>query len=227
MGDARPKPTPPLAVDQVSNDVDDAMSAEFPAAPTRLSKKSKSKMYHGGPALSHREQAAMDREAPSQRAGNTEVMVFSGMLTDRHASVTDKIKAATELGNLALDDDNKEAIAGVDGSLATLVKLCDKGPTAQAKERAAGALRNLAVASWANKDAIGKAGGIPPLVALVATGTTETVIDFAVGALASLALDADNKKRVNGIRTRYVCPGSLRAAADVLRGARSNPILAD
>ena len=115
-----------------------------------------------------------------------------------------------------MDGDNKEVIAGADGGLAAMVKLCDKGPTAQAKERAAGALRNLAVASWAAKDAIGKAGGIPPLVALAGSGTSEAQIDFAVGALASLALDADNKRLIadaGGIQALVAHVANGRTAA--------------
>ena len=191
-----PAPTPTLNLDTVAEkSIEAALAEDFPDAPKKLGKKAASQMYHGGAPLSHREQAAAEREQRSKRGGNTEVHVFSQLLTDRHSSASEKIKAATELGNLALEDDNKEAIGDAENSLAALVKLCDKGPTAQGKERAAGALRNLAVSSWSNKDAIGKAGGIPPLVALAAAdGTSEAGVDFAVGALASLALDADNKR---------------------------------
>ena len=130
--------------------VEDAVAEDFPHAPKKLSKKAASQMYFGGPPLSSREEAAAERDRPSERKRNTEVAIFSGMLTDRHSSASEKIKAATELGNLALEESNKEAIGEADGGLAALVKLVDKGPTAQAKERAAGALRNLAVASWSN-----------------------------------------------------------------------------
>ena len=208
-------PTPSLDLDTVAEkSIEAALAEEFPTAPKRLSKKAAAKMYHGGPPLSHREQAALDRATP--RAGNTEVAVSLNILTDRHSSAAEKIKAATELGNLALDDGNKEAI-GEEDSLAALVKLCDKGPTAQAKERAAGTLRNLAVSSWPNKDAIGKAGGIPPLVALASSEvSSEVSVDFAIGALASLALDADNKRLIadaGGIPmlVRHVANGATAA----------------
>ena len=72
-----PNPTPPLATaDVAERAVEDALAAEFPRAPTRLSKKGASQMYFGGPPLSHREAAAAERERPSQRAGDTEVRVF-------------------------------------------------------------------------------------------------------------------------------------------------------
>lgn len=177
-----------------------ADAAATPMSPTspvpRLSRKAASQLYSGGPPLSHREAAASTRDRPSQRAGNAEVTIFSQLLTDRHSTAAEKMKAATELGNLALDE-NKEVIADTKGALAALVTLARDGTTAQARERAAGALRNLAVESWKNKEAIGEAGGIPPLVALASSATSsETTVDFAVGALASLALDADNKKLI-------------------------------
>ena len=53
------------------------------------------------PPLSHREAAASQRDevvagSPSHRAKTTEVKIYSELLTDRHASLTDKLKAATE-----------------------------------------------------------------------------------------------------------------------------------
>ena len=152
------------------------------------------------PPLSHREAAASQRDAdvagsPSHRAKTTEVKIYSELLTDRHSSLTEKLKAATELGNQALGD-AKEDIADGAGTIEALVSLAKSKHSEQAKERAAGALRNLAVESWKNKEQIASAGGIPPLVAIAETGTSEAQVDFAVGALASLALDSDNKKLI-------------------------------
>ena len=152
------------------------------------------------PPLSHREAAASQRDAliagsPSHRVKNTEVDIFSGLLTDRNSSLTDKLKAATELGNLALDD-AKDDIADISGNISALVTLASNKHSDQARERAAGALRNLAVESWKNKELIAVAGGIPPLVAMLTSSKSEASMDFAVGALASLALDSDNKKLI-------------------------------
>jgi hypothetical protein len=135
------------------------------------------------------------RSNPPPQAKTTEVKIYSELLTDRHSSLTEKLKAATELGNQALGD-AKEDIADGAGTIEALVSLAKSKHSEQAKERAAGALRNLAVESWKNKEQIASAGGIPPLVAIAETGTTEAQVDFAVGALASLALDSDNKKLI-------------------------------
>lgn len=152
------------------------------------------------PPLSHREAAASQRDtdvagSPSHRAKTTEVKIYSELLTDRHSSLTEKLKAATELGNQALGD-AKEDIADGKGTIEALVVLAKSKHSEQAKERAAGALRNLAVESWKNKELIASAGGIPPLVDIATNATTEAQMDFAVGALASLALDSDNKKLI-------------------------------
>ena len=63
----------------------------------KLSRDAASSLYSGGTPLSHREEAAATRERPSQRAGNTEVAAFSQLLTNRHATAADKMKAATEV----------------------------------------------------------------------------------------------------------------------------------
>ena len=168
-----------------------------------LSNRAKSQMYTTAP-ISHREAAAAERgrltprwdpdeQSQGFKPGGRRVLQ---QLTSRHSTLTDKMTAATELANLALDD-AKDAIADADGTLEALVKLARTGVSAQAKERAAGALRNLAVSSWKNKEMIAEAGGIPALVEIAkAAGSTEASIDFAVGALASLALDADNKRLI-------------------------------
>jgi hypothetical protein len=69
-----PAPTPPLAVASLpagaTDAVEEALQTDFPSAPKKLSKKGMSQMYHGGAPLSHREEAAIARDRPSQRAGN-------------------------------------------------------------------------------------------------------------------------------------------------------------
>lgn len=89
-----------------------------------------------------------------------EAQVFSEMLTSRHASASDKLKAATELGNLALQDAESSEIISSAGAVETLVALTRAGTTREQRERAAGALRNLAAHSDKNKRVIVDAGGV-------------------------------------------------------------------
>ena len=106
-----------------------------------------------------------------------------------------KENAAAALWSLAINADNKVAIAKVDGALAALAALvallCDG--SAVGKENAAGALQNLAV-NADNQVAIAKVvSALAALVALLRDGSAVGK-EKAAGALWNLAFNADNKK---------------------------------
>ena len=98
-------------------------------------------------------------------------------------------KAASELKDLARDDDNKIAIANA-GAIPLLVQLLRDG-TPLAREVAAGALHRMA-GNDDNKIAIATAGAIPPLVQLLRDGTP-LAREVAAGALHRMAGNDDNK----------------------------------
>ena len=113
-------------------------------------------------------------------------------LRNPEASDREKKEAANSLANLAVNDQNKAAIAAA-GGIPPLVALVTSGSDS-AKEQAARALENLAPNDQ-NMAAIAAAGGIPPLVALVTSGS-DSAKEQAARALANLALNDQNKAAI-------------------------------
>jgi len=109
-------------------------------------------------------------------------------LRNPEASDGEKKEAAKILANLAMDVQNKAAIAAASG-IPPLVALVTSGSDS-AKQDAARALGNLAVNDQ-NKAAIAAAGGIPPLVTLITSGS-DSAKEYAAGALGSLARNDQN-----------------------------------
>jgi len=104
-----------------------------------------------------------------------------------------KAEAAGALWNLALNADNKVAIAKVEGALAALVALLREG-SAVGKKHAAAALQSLAV-NADNQVAIAKEeGALAGLVALLREGSAVGKAN-AAGALVYLALLCDQHRR--------------------------------
>ncbi|CAL1142550.1 unnamed protein product, partial [Cladocopium goreaui] len=109
------------------------------------------------------------------------------------ASDREKEEAAKILANLAVNDENKAAIAAA-GGIPPLVALVTRGSDS-AKKYAARALGNLASNNDQNKAAIAAAGGIPPLVALVTSGN-DSAKEYAAAALGNLATNDQNKAAI-------------------------------
>jgi hypothetical protein len=102
-----------------------------------------------------------------------------------------KAEAAAALWGLAVNADNKVAIAKEEGALAALVALLREGSVV-GKENAAAALWSLA-ANANNKVAIAREeGALAALVALLREGSAVGK-EHAAGALVNLAVNADNR----------------------------------
>ena len=131
------------------------------------------------------------------------VPTLVAQLQSPSCSADAKAKAADELWNLAINADNKVAIAKEPGALAALVALLHEGSEV-GKKKAAGALHQLAF-NADNHEAIAKAGALVALVALVRDGqgsaagssfANKNSEEMAAAALGNLAVSAKNKVRI-------------------------------
>jgi hypothetical protein len=108
--------------------------------------------------------------------------------------------AADLLGELATDssDEQKSAIAAVDGCLQALVQLLQPQCFASERQTAALALSDLATGCAHNRTAIAaEEGAIPSLVALLRCRSEPDVQEAAAAALGSLAEDCpDNQTKI-------------------------------
>lgn len=150
-----------------------------------------------------------------------EAQVFSEMLTSRHASASDKLKAATELGNLALQDAESSEIISDAGAVPPLVVLTRAGTTREQRERAAGALRNLAAHSDKNKRAIVDAGGVRHACEPIEPSLR--MLDAAAGGCSHPALRETADRECDWRSTRRASSAGPRTRRPNARGRQRAP----
>lgn len=153
-------------------------SAAAPPAPAPMKKSLTGKLFGGGKKKEEPKAAAAPSSAEASSAAEA--------AKERKHAAGAADAAANALQSLALNDDNRSAIAAA-GAIAPLIELLQVGGAA-GKANAATALLNLSGKSTENKKAIAAAGGLKPLIDLYNDGSPGAQ-KRAAAALKSLARD--------------------------------------